>query len=165
MHELTGLYVHVREKNNPFEEWDCSLSEIAIFILFTHKNCFTSRETNIQIKNSLPKHFAFIQISLEIRSHSICVLCFLLVSLVETASSDWRDIYSFEIPGTYVYFRHAMLFHFYCANSKTVNTLIWFWHFPLCSNQSEATWNHKLITVTICGLVFSRMIGFLLETQ
>ena len=33
-----------------------------------HKNCLTSRGANIQIKDSLPKHFAFIQISLEIRS-------------------------------------------------------------------------------------------------
>ena len=53
----------------------------------------------------------------------------------------------------------------FCANPKTVNTLIWFWHFQLCSNQSEATWNHKLITVTVGGLVFSRVIGFLIETH
>ena len=75
--------------------------------------CFTSRGTNIQIKDSLPKHFTFIQISLEIRS--IChlrVINFLLVSLVETATSDWRDIDSFEIRCTYVYFRHTMLFQF-----------------------------------------------------
>ena len=72
-----------------------------------HKNCFTSRGTNIQIKDSLPNHFAFIQISLEIRS-----LFHLRVSLVETATSDWRDIYSFEIRRTYVDFRHTMLFQF-----------------------------------------------------
>ena len=34
---LSGC-LHVREKNNPFEEWGCSLSEIAIFILFNIKN-------------------------------------------------------------------------------------------------------------------------------
>ena len=78
-----------------------------------HKNCFTSRGTNIQIEDSLPKHFAFIQISLEIRSLShLRVTNFLLVSLVETATSDWRDVYSFEIRPTYVDFRHTMLFQF-----------------------------------------------------
>ena len=51
----------------------------------------------------------------------------------------------------------------YCADPKTMNTLIWFWHFLFCSNQSEATWNHKLITVTVCSLVFSRIIGFYLK--
>ena len=47
-----------------------------------HKNCFTSRGTNIQIKDSLQKHFVFIQISLEIRSlFYLRVINFLLVSL------------------------------------------------------------------------------------
>ena len=78
-----------------------------------HKNCFTSRGTNIQIKDSLPKHFAFIQISLEIRSlFHLRVINFLLVSLAETATSDWRDICSFEIRRTCVDFRHTMLFQF-----------------------------------------------------
>ena len=46
----------------------------------------------------------------------------------------------------------------YYANPKTVNT----WN-----NQSEATSNHKpiIVTVTVCSLVFSCMIGFLLETH
>ena len=78
-----------------------------------HENCFTLRGTNIQIKDSLPKHFTFIQISLEIRSlFHLRVINFLLVSLVETATCDWRDIYSFEIRRTYVDFRHTMLFQF-----------------------------------------------------
>ena len=74
-----------------------------------HKNCFTSRGTNIQIKDSLPKHFAFIQISLEMRSFfHLRVINFLLVSPVATATSDWRDIYSFEISRTYVDFRNVL---------------------------------------------------------
>ena len=80
-----------------------------------HENCFTSKGTNIQIKDSLPKHFTFIQISLEIRSlFHLRVITFLLVSIiiVVTATCDWRDIYSFEIRRTYVDFRHTMLFQF-----------------------------------------------------
>ena len=40
----------------------------------------------------------------------ICILCFLLVSHIKTDTSDWRDIYSFEIHHTLVYFRHTVLF-------------------------------------------------------
>lgn len=30
---------------------------------------------------------------------------------------------------------------FMCANPKTMNALIWIWHSPLCTNQSEVTRN------------------------
>ena len=110
----TGLSgcLHVREKNNPFEEWDCSLSEIAIFILFDIKTASLQGEQISRLR------IRFQSILLPQKYHSkfdrfaICALCFFIVSLVETATSDWTDIYSLEIRHTYIYFCHTMLFQF-----------------------------------------------------
>ena len=104
---LSGC-LHVTDKNNSFEEY----LKIAIFILFNIKTASLQGE---QI-SGLRIPFQFL---LPYKYHSkfdrfaICVLCFLLISLVdETATSDWTDIYSFEIRHTYVYFHHTMLFQF-----------------------------------------------------
>ena len=55
---------------------------------------------------------------------------------------------------TFVWLTFSIYTWHYSANPKTVNTLIWFWHFAFCSNQAEAMWNNKLIIVTVCSLVF-----------
>ena len=102
---LSGC-LQVREKNNPFEKWGCSLSEIAIFVLFNIKTASLQGEQISRLRIPFQSILLSYKYHLKFDRFSICVF----VSLVETATSDSRDIYSFEIRCTYVYFRHTMLF-------------------------------------------------------
>ena len=59
----------------------------------------------------------------------------------------------------------------YCQTQKTVNTrkisgmLIVYWLITVKFRTREQTSNHNLITVAVCGLVISRLIGLFLATQ
>ena len=80
-----------------------------------HKNYFTSRGTNIQIKDSLPKHILLsYKYHLKFDRFSICVLS------ISCLFHLWKQplligemfIVLKSVVHMFVYFRHTMLFQF-----------------------------------------------------
>ena len=116
--------------------------------------------------------------------HTLCFIHSLevLVTLTPDVGKILSSLHRVQFKGainflTAVKIAHVSVYHFnlfscYSATGKTVNTwnisgmVIVLW--PITKQRSRHLnwpWNHKLINILACGLVFSHLIGFSLAKQ
>ena len=93
------------------------------------------------------------------------LLCFRCCSTVRL-----KLILYLSCTGIIIFYTEISTFY-YCQSQKTVNTWkisgmsIVYWPITISSGRTSKPQDHKLITVAVCGLVISCLIGLFLATH